>query len=111
MQDFLLTADELRARGGYKWRKHPPDVLPADVVQGVAATLLAYSKPGDGVIVQTPSYPPFLRVVAGTTRRLVENPLILSDRFTLDLDGLRVAASHARVLLLCNPHNPTGRVF
>jgi cysteine-S-conjugate beta-lyase len=173
MHDFLLTADELRARGGQKWQKYPPDVLPAfvadmdfkvapavqsafarfvdhqdyvygmptelealyaafaqwmsrrygwrpdpalstataDVVQGVAASLVAYSAPGDGVIVQTPAYPPFLRVVDGTARRLVENPLLLSDRFTIDLDGLRRAASHARVILLCSPHNPTGRVF
>ena len=173
MHDFLLTADELRARGGLKWRKYPPDVLPAwvadldfkvspavqsafvrfvdhqdyvyglpadlealyaafarwmgkrhdwrpdpamtiataDVVQGVAASLVAYSAPGDGVIVQTPSYPPFLRVVEGTARRLVENALIPGDRFTLDLDGLREAAPHARVILLCSPHNPTGRVF
>jgi cystathionine beta-lyase len=173
MQDFLLTADQLRARGGLKWRKYPLEVLPAfvadmdfkvapavqsafarfvdhqdyvygtpadvealyaafaqwmstrhgwtpdpaltaattDVLQGVAASLLAYSAPGDGVIVQTPAYPPFLRIVDGTARRLVDNPLILSDRFTLDLDGLREAASHARVILLCSPHNPTGRVF
>jgi cysteine-S-conjugate beta-lyase len=173
MQDFLLTADELRARGGLKWRKYPADVLPAfvadldfkvapavqsafarfvdhqdyvygmpadlealyaafaqwmsrrhgwrpdpalttataDVVQGVAATLVAYSAPGDGVIVQTPAYPPFLRVVDGTARRLVENPLFLGDRFTFDIDGLRRAASQARLILLCSPHNPTGRVF
>lgn len=173
MQDFLLTEDELRARGGLKWRKYPPDVLPAfvadldfkvapavqsafarfvdhqdyvygmpadledlyaafarwmsrrhawrpdpalttataDVVQGVAASLVAYSAPGDGVVVQTPAYPPFLRVVDGTARRLVENPMLIGDRFTLDLDGLQKAASHARVILLCSPHNPTGRVF
>ena len=173
MQDFLLTPDELRARGGLKWRKYPADVLPAwvadldfkvapavqsafarfvdhqdyvyglpadlealyaafarwmsrrhdwtldpalttataDVVQGVTASVLAYSAPGEGVIVQTPAYPPFLHVVDGTARRLVENPLIPSHRFALDLDGLREAASHARVLLLCSPHNPTGRVF
>ena len=173
MEDFLLTADQLRARGGQKWRKYPPDVLPAfvadmdfkvapavqsafarfvdhqdyvygiptdlealydafarwmrrrhgwapdpaltmatsDVVQGVVATLVAYSAPGDGVIVQTPAYPPFLRVVDGTGRRLVENPLRLTGRFVLDLDGLRDAAPHGRVILLCSPHNPTGRVF
>jgi cystathionine beta-lyase len=173
MEDFLLTAEELRARSGLKWRKYPPEVLPAfvadmdfkvapavqsalarlvdhqdyvygmpndlealyatfamwmerrhgwrpdpaltlataDVVQGVVATLVAYSAPGDGVVVQTPAYPPFLRVVEGTARRLVENPLVPSDRFTLDLDGLREAAARARVILFCSPHNPTGRVF
>jgi cystathionine beta-lyase len=52
-----------------------------------------------------------LRVVEGTARRLVENPLLLGDRFTLDLEGLREVASRARVILFCSPHNPTGRVF
>ncbi|HKC20125.1 MAG TPA: PatB family C-S lyase [Candidatus Dormibacteraeota bacterium] len=173
MQDFLLTPDELRARGGLKWRKYPPDVLPAfvadmdfkvapavqsaferfvehhdyvygmpddveamyaafarwmrsrhdwspdpaltaattDVVQGVAAALVAYCDAGDGVIVQTPAYPPFLRVVEGTGRCLVENPLVLDQRYILDFEAMRDAASRARVLLLCSPHNPTGRVF
>jgi len=173
MNDFLLTESELRARGGHKWRKYPPEVLPAfvadldfkvapavqsafarfvayqdyvygapadlealyaafaqwmtrqhgwtpdpalttattDVVQGVAATLIAYSAPGEGIIVQTPAYPPFLRVVDGTARHLVENPLLLAGRYTLDVDGLRAAAPYGRVILLCSPHNPTGRVF
>ncbi|HET9410392.1 MAG TPA: aminotransferase class I/II-fold pyridoxal phosphate-dependent enzyme, partial [Candidatus Dormibacteraeota bacterium] len=85
----------------------------ADVVQGITATLVAYSRAGDGVIAQTPVYPPFLRVVAGTGRRLIENRLIsdADGRYTVDTEGLRQAATDARVLLLCNPHNPTGRVF
>jgi cystathionine beta-lyase len=83
----------------------------SDVVQGVVAALVAYSDPGDGIIVQTPAYPPFLRVIAGAARRLVENPLRLAGRFTLDVDGLREAARHGRVILLCSPHNPAGRVF
>lgn len=83
----------------------------SDVVQGIAAALVAYCRAGDGVIVQTPAYPPFLRVVEGTGRRLMENPLALNGRYLLDFEGLRDAASRARVLLLCNPHNPTGRVF
>jgi cystathionine beta-lyase len=174
MNDFLLTAEELRARGGGKWRRYPPDVLPAfvadldfkvapavqaalerfverqdyvyelhtdhdelpaafatwmrdrygwspdpaltietaDVVQGIVATIVAYSAPGDGVIAQTAVYPPFLRMIEGTGRRLVENRLREpGERYTIDLDGLREAAAGARVLLLCNPHNPTGRVF
>lgn len=173
MSDFFLTADELRARGSGKWRKYPPDVLPAfvadmdikvsgavqaalrhlvdtqdygygletdlgdlftafarwtakrygwspdpaltvasaDVIQAIVATLVAYTDPGDGVIVQTPSYPPFLKVIASTDRRRIDNPLVLRDRYELDLEGLRAAAPDARVLLLCNPHNPTGRVL
>ena len=83
-----------------------------DVVQGIVATEVAYSAPGEGVLVQTPAYPPFLRSVAGTERRLVENPMRDSgERFEIDFAGLESAAPHARLLLFCNPHNPTGRVF
>jgi len=83
-----------------------------DVVQGLVATMVAFSKPGDGVIAQTPVYPPFLRFIASTGRRLVENPLIDDgQRFVVDLEGLERVASSASMILLCNPHNPTGRVF
>ena len=83
-----------------------------DVVQGLVATMVAFSQPGDGVIAQTPVYPPFLRFIPSTGRRLVDNPLIDDgQRFVVDLDGLERAASSATMILLCNPHNPTGRVF
>ena len=174
MREFLLTAAELRERGGGKWRRYPADVLPAfvadadfkvapavqaalarfverqdygygptddldglyaafarwmrhrhdwafdpgsalaldDVVQGIVATMVAYSSGGDGVVVQTPAYPPFLRTVASTGRRLVENPMLdAGERFEIDFDGFEDAAREASVLLFCNPQNPTGRVF
>ena len=96
----------------YGWNVDPAlTIAAADVIQEIVATLVAYTSAGDGVIVQTPSYPPFLRVIEATGRRLVENPLILRDRYELDLDGLRHVAPEGRVLLLCNPHNPTGRVL
>src|SRR5262249_38336245 len=84
-----------------------------DVVQGVAASVLAFSEPGDGVVVQPPSYPPLLRVVRELGRRLVENPLVDDGaRYVLDVDGLRRAAdAGTRIVLFCHPHNPTGRVF
>jgi cystathionine beta-lyase len=83
-----------------------------DVVQALVSTIFAFSQPGDGVIAQTPVYPPFLRSIAGTGRRLVENPLVDDGtRFVVDLDGLERVAGQATILLLCNPHNPTGRVF
>jgi len=74
-----------------------------------------FCAPSDGVIVQTPIYPPFLETVHSLKRRLIENPLRHgADGFAMDLDGLRAKASsgeRARVLLLCNPHNPSGRAF
>ncbi len=83
-----------------------------DVIQGLVATMVAFTAPGDGIIVQTPIYPPFLRFVPSTDRRLVENPLVDDGtRFVVDLEGLERAAPQATMILLCNPHNPTGRVL
>ncbi|HEX9095554.1 MAG TPA: PatB family C-S lyase [Candidatus Dormibacteraeota bacterium] len=174
MERYLLSAEQLRARGGGKWMKYPAEVIPAfvadmdfkvapaiqaaierftqsqdygygqmtdaiplfdafaswmerrhnwrpdpalthantDVVQGLVATIFAFSEPGDGVIAQTPIYPPFLHFTATTGRRLVENPLIDDGtRFVVDLEGLERVAPQATMILLCNPHNPTGRVL
>ena len=83
-----------------------------DVVQGLVSTLVAFSEPGDGIIAQTPIYPPFLLTIAGTGRHLVENPLVDNGtRFVVDVEGLERAAAQASMILLCNPHNPTGRVL
>lgn len=87
------------------------------VIQGFDLCIDRLSNPGDGVIVQTPIYPPFLASVRGNERRLIENPLVRSgvrgdDRYEIDFDHLEsVIDSGTRMLMLCNPHNPTGRVF
>ena len=69
--------------------------------------------PGDGVVVQTPIYPPFLKTIETAGRRVVDNPLgSAADGYPLDVDGLRACIDErTRMLLVCNPHNPTGRVF
>lgn len=86
-------------------------VLP-DVMVGVELALRVGTAPGDGVVVNTPIYPPFLSAVADAGRTLVESPLHLVDgRWEADLDDLAARfAAGARAYLLCNPHNPTGRV-
>jgi cysteine-S-conjugate beta-lyase len=97
----------------HNWKPDPTlTLVHTDVVQGLVATILAFSKSGEGVIAQTPVYPPFLRYISGTGRRLVENPLVDDGtRFAVDLEGLERAAAQASMILLCNPHNPTGRVL
>lgn len=98
----------------FDWQIDPGDVrLVSDVVQGIETLLLIYSPEGDGIVVQTPIYPPFLQAVGGCRRRLVENPLVrTTSGWEMDLDRLRaVIDDGTRVLLLCNPHNPTGRSF
>jgi cystathionine beta-lyase len=63
----------------HHWRPDPTLTrVNTDVVQGLVATILAFTEPGDGIIVQTPIYPPFLRLITDTGRRVIENPLIAS---------------------------------
>lgn len=97
----------------HHWRPDPTLTLAnSDVIQGIVAAIVAFTEPGDGVIAQIPIYPPFLRCIAGTGRRLVENPLVDDGtRLVVDVEGLERAAAQASMILLCNPHNPTGRVL
>ncbi|MGE3912822.1 MAG: MalY/PatB family protein, partial [Chloroflexota bacterium] len=69
--------------------------------------------PGDGIVVQTPIYPPFLDTIATTGRRMVENRLVDDGtKLVLDVDGLRkVVDDRTRMMMVPNPHNPTGRAF
>ena len=99
----------------HRWRIDPDDtLLLGDVLQAMHAAILRFSEPGDGLIVQTPIYPPFLGAVKANNRRLDENPLArdANGDYGIDFDGLRaVIDERTKMLLLCNPHNPTGRVF
>ncbi len=106
-----LFAERMQRRFG--WRIEPGRVeLTSEVVQAIYIAVQQFSKPGEGVIVQRPIYPPFIETLETLGRRLVNNPLKQTERgFELDLDDLRARAREARILLLCNPHNPTGRVY
>ncbi len=89
-------------------------IVSTDVVQSIVIALMPLTKPNDGVIVQTPIYPPFLQSVNDTGRRLRENPLVQTDRgWEINFDELEKLAGEpdTSLLLLCSPHNPTGRVF
>ena len=83
------------------------------VVPSINATVMALTKPGDGVIVQPPVYFPFFSAVTASGRTLIENPLRWNgNRFVMDFEHLeQVANAGARLLLLCSPHNPVGRVW
>jgi cystathionine beta-lyase len=110
----LEVAFARRMAARFGWAVEPERVQPlADLVQGIAACIVAFSQPGEGVVVQTPIYPPFLAAIEVTGRRRVVNPLVDDgQRFVVDAEGLaRTVDAGTRVLLLCNPHNPTGRVL
>lgn len=102
----------------YGWRIDEADTMELnDVVQGIQIVLHLCTEPGDGVVVHTPAYPPFLHSVEDSGRRVVPVPARRSDGsptgWTFDHEALddALTASPAKVLLLCHPHNPTGHVF
>lgn len=88
-------------------------VTSPSVLSGLSAAILALTEPGDGIVIQPPVYHPFPLRIRGTGRRVVENPLLLRDgSWVMDLDGLeRVVDGRTRMLILCSPHNPVGRVW
>ena len=88
-------------------------VLCPGVVPSLHASIYALTQPGDAVIVQPPVYAPFLAAPKITERRLLLNPLKLEHgRYCFDINHFeRCAADGARLLLLCSPHNPVGRVW
>jgi cystathionine beta-lyase len=99
---------------GYGWVVPPARIFPvADVLGGIAAALEVFSEAGSSVVVPTPAYPPFFEVIELTGRPVLATPMIRDDRRdVLDLEAIDAAlARGARSVLLCNPHNPTGRVF
>ncbi len=91
-----------------EWIMMAPGVVPS-----LYAAVLALTGPGDGVIVQPPVYPPFFSAVTTSQRRLIENPLgFEGGRHVMDFDHLeRCASEGAKLMLLCSPHNPVGRVW
>lgn len=102
---------EGRAADRYGWevrRDRVRDVV--DVLQGVRATVLHLSEPGDGVVLHMPAYHPFLDTVSQMNRRLVS---VVQRDGAFDYDELEeaLAASGASIWILCHPHNPLGYVF
>lgn len=87
-------------------------VLSPGIVPALFASVMAYTKPEQAVIIQPPVYQPFFHAVETHQRKLVLNPLRLTEgRYEIDFDHLEQCASNARLLLFCSPQNPTGRVF
>lgn len=107
----------LRKRHGWEVQREWIVMTPG-VVPSLFAAVMAFAQQGEGVIVQPPVYFPFFSAVTTNQRRLIQNPLRLESgrlehgRYAIDFDHLeQCAADGARLLLLCSPHNPVGRVW
>lgn len=96
----------------YRWAPAPSEnKVFCDVLHAIDMVLWLYTKPGDGIVLLTPVYPPFIGAVHGAGRRIVSVPLTRPD-WSLDADRLAAAVdANTKAVLLCHPHNPTGRMF
>ncbi len=98
----------------FGWHTSAEDVHPVgDLVQASFASVTAFSEPGDAVVLQLPSYPPFQAAIRDTGRRLLGNHMRDDGtRWRLDLAAYDAAPDpRARVMIFCHPQNPTGRAF
>jgi cystathionine beta-lyase len=109
---YAAAIDWLKRRQGWEiqksWMAKTPGIVPA-----LNYCVRTFTKPGDGVIIQTPVYHPFYFAIENNGRRVVRNPLRFDGRrFTMDLEDLeRKIDAPGRMLILCSPHNPVGRVW
>jgi len=115
LDEEVRTTFAARQRARYGLEVDPGRVaVVSDVVQAIHLVIMTLTAPGDGVVFLTPAYPPFFSAVEATGRRTVTCDLMpAQDRYEIDFAKLRqlVARDRPRLLLLCNPHNPTGRSF
>lgn len=84
------------------------------VVAGVTFAMLSSTEEGDGVVIQPPVYHPFGNTIRYNRRTLLNNPLVQDPQtgeYRIDFEDLDKKLAQARAFILCNPHNPTGRVF
>jgi cysteine-S-conjugate beta-lyase len=98
----------------HSWKIDPSDIkLVPGVVPGLNLAIMAFSNPGDKIIIQPPVYPPFFGAVTNNDRKLLLNPLQFKHgRYHFDFDDLEKKIDRGtRMLLLCNPHNPGGSVW
>lgn len=116
-----VQEDYFRAVAGWMSRHHNWNVEPGwliktpGVVFALAMAVKAYTEVGDGVLIQQPVYYPFSEVIEDNERVIVSNDLYLGtdNRYHIDYEDFeqKIVEHHIKLFLLCNPHNPSGRVF
>lgn len=98
---------------GYSLEKE--DILfSPGVVPSIGVAIQAYTQPGDSILIHDPVYHPFANMVKANERNLVTSPLGIKDgHFVMDLTDMeaKIKNNQVKMLILCNPHNPGGRVW
>jgi cysteine-S-conjugate beta-lyase len=110
---YQAVIDWMKKRHGWEtrrsWQVTTPGVVPA-----LSIATLAFTQPGDKIIIQSPVYHPFFRIIKNNGRQVVEN-LLINDQgyYRMDFEQLdqQLADPRVRMMILCSPHNPVGRVW
>lgn len=99
----------------HQWEIALDEILYVDgTVNAIRHALLAFSKAGDGVMINCPIYTPFMKTIQGTGRKIVNSPLVNHDGYyEIDFEDFekKAALPDTTCFILCNPHNPTGRIW
>ena len=112
--------EDAQAACGFWQRRHRMNYQPEQllmmptVISGLAASIQTLTQPGDGVIIQTPVYGPFITAVRDSGRVVMDAGLIRDEQgqYTMDYDAIEdFLKQGARLMLLCSPHNPVSRVW
>jgi cystathionine beta-lyase len=113
--DSYLSAVYQWYEDRHNWHINPAHLEPCpSILNAIAILISQHSEPGDGIILQPPVFFEFRMVIRANDRRIVKNPLrMVAGRYEMDFEDLVEKAKDSRnkLLILCNPHNPVGRVW
>ena len=110
----LKEVVQARLSERYGWSVEPGDIhLINGIVPGLYLGALALAGPGEEVMIHTPMYPPFMKAIKDTGRTPLYSQLVFTgNEWQIDFDKMEAQLTPAtRLMMLCNPHNPSGRVF
>ena len=110
---FTALESWYQSRHGWKLDRQHIESCPS-ILNGIAILINQHSSAGDGVILQSPVFFEFRMVIRSNGRKIVKNPLkLVTGQYQMDFDDLEAKAAdpNNKILILCNPHNPVGRVW
>lgn len=110
---YKTIAEWMYKRHNFKVEKEWHSITPG-VVYALSAAVCAFTKQGESVIIQTPVYSPFYKVISNNGRKLVKNPLVYENgNYSVDYTDFenKIVENNVKLFILCNPHNPVGKVF
>ena len=111
---YECLSEWFRQRYGYEINRDDVYYCPG-IVPAISIAINAFTKPGDGVLINRPVYPPFISMASDRGRRLVNEPLRQdeSGKWVIDTDSLekRIVRENVKLYVFCSPHNPVGKVW